>query len=240
MTTRRAILKLVGGGSVLAAAAGGGWYVMNGPSTDAREAWGQAGKPKEYRRRFLSYALLAPNPHNRQPWLVRLDGDDGLTLFCDLDRRLPETDPYDRQITLGCGAFLELLSIAAAHEGYRTDITPFPEGECDAPAGPPACGKRAVRLRSRGGRRCIRTYRRKTDQSKCLRLARCARRTAATTRNSRKRCWNCCPGDRGPGSRSQATRHNLERSQDRIAHTPHDEGKHRLDAHRQSGSRALA
>ena len=128
MTTRRGILKLVGGGIVVAAAAGGGWYAMNGPSNEAREAWRQAGTPTEYRRRFLSYALLAPNPHNRQPWLVRLDGEDGLTLFCDLERRLPETDPFDRQITLGCGAFLELLSIAAAQEGYRADLTPFPDG----------------------------------------------------------------------------------------------------------------
>src|SRR6185503_12135618 len=74
-------------------------------------------------------ALLAPNPHNRQPWLVKLDGEDALTLYCDLDRRLPATDPFDRQIALGCGAFLELFSIAAASEGFATEIIPFPEGE---------------------------------------------------------------------------------------------------------------
>jgi hypothetical protein len=129
MTTRRGILKLVGGGVVLAALGGTAFYLANGPSEEARAAWREAGAPAEYRRRFLSYALLAPNPHNRQPWLVRLDGEDGLTLFCDLDRRLPETDPFDRQIVLGCGAFLELLSIAAAHEGYAAEITPFPEGD---------------------------------------------------------------------------------------------------------------
>ena len=110
MTTRRRILKLVGGGVVLAALGGTAFYVANAPSDEARIAWREAGTPAEYRRRFLSYALLAPNPHNRQPWLVRLDGEDSLTLFCDLDRRLPETDPFDRQIVLGCGAFLELLS----------------------------------------------------------------------------------------------------------------------------------
>jgi len=129
MTTRRGILKLVGGGVVLAALGGTAFYVANGPSDEARVAWREAGTPAEYRRRFLSYALLAPNPHNRQPWLVRLDGEDGLTLFCDLDRRLPETDPFDRQIVLGCGAFLELLSLAAAHEGYSAEITAFPEGD---------------------------------------------------------------------------------------------------------------
>lgn len=129
MTTRRGVLMLMGGGVVLAAAAGGGFYIANEPSQVAREPWRDAGKPTEYRERFLSYALLAPNPHNRQPWLVRLDGEDGLTLFCDLDRRLPATDPPDRQITLGCGAFLELLSIAASSEGYRAEVTAFPDGE---------------------------------------------------------------------------------------------------------------
>lgn len=98
-------------------------------SQSAREPWRQAGKYADYRKRALSYALLAPNPHNRQPWLVRLDGADALTLYVDLPRRLPATDPYDRQITIGCGAFLELLSIAAAEEGYRTDMAFFPEGE---------------------------------------------------------------------------------------------------------------
>ena len=129
MTTRRGVLKLVGGGVVLAALGGAAFYLTNGPSDEARIAWREAGSPAEYRRRFLSYALLAPNPHNRQPWLVRLDGEDSLTLFCDLDRRLPETDPFDRQIVLGCGAFLELLSIAAAHEGYVAEITAFPDGD---------------------------------------------------------------------------------------------------------------
>jgi hypothetical protein len=127
---RRNVLMLVGGGAVLAAGAGGtAWYLSAAPSTKAREAWRVAGAPEEYRQRFLSYAILAPNPHNRQPWLVRLDGEDGLTLFCDLDRRLPATDPPDRQITIGCGAFLEMLSIAASSEGYRAEVIPFPEGE---------------------------------------------------------------------------------------------------------------
>jgi hypothetical protein len=129
MPNRRGVLKLIGGGVILAAAAGGAWWVSNGPSDEARQAWRDAGKPDEYRHRFLSYALLAPNPHNRQPWMVKLEGKDALTFHCDLDKRLPQTDPFDRQITLGCGAFLELLSIAALKGGMRAVITPFPEGE---------------------------------------------------------------------------------------------------------------
>ncbi len=128
MPSRRAFLTLLGGGTVLAAGAGAGFVLTNQPSRAARAPWREAGLETEYRRRFLSYALLAPNPHNMQPWRVRLDGEDALTLYCDLDRRLPATDPFDRQILIGHGCFLELLRLAAAEEGYAAEITPFPEG----------------------------------------------------------------------------------------------------------------
>jgi hypothetical protein len=42
---------------------------------------------------------------------------------------LPATDPPNRQITIGCGAFLELLDIAARQNGQRADILLWPEGE---------------------------------------------------------------------------------------------------------------
>lgn len=128
MPSRRGVLKLIGGGVVLAAAGAGTFAALNQPSRAAREAWRVAGQEAEYRRRFLSYALLAPNPHNMQPWLARLDGDDALTLYCDLERRLPETDPFDRQILIGHGCFLELLALAAAEEGYAAEIEIFPDG----------------------------------------------------------------------------------------------------------------
>ena len=128
MASRRNVLKLMGGGVVVAATAAGGFLAMNQPSRAARAPWRDAGQYEEFRRRALSYALLAPNPHNSQPWRVRLEGDRALTLFCDLERRLPATDPLDRQITIGCGAFLELLVIAAAQDGFAAIISPFPEG----------------------------------------------------------------------------------------------------------------
>lgn len=129
MRTRRDVLKVIGGAPILAATAG-----LLDPDPlradgDPRAPWRMAGRFADLRRRVLSYALLAPNPHNRQPWVVRLDGLDSLTLYVDLDRRLPATDPNDRQITIGCGAFLELLAIAAAQEGQRAELTLFPDGE---------------------------------------------------------------------------------------------------------------
>lgn len=130
MQDRRAVLKLIGGGVVVAATATLAVRTADAAvSAAARAPWRKAGHYDDPRKRALSYALLAPNPHNRQPWSVRLEGTDALVLYVDLARRLPATDPFDRQITIGCGAFLELLAIAAAEEGYRADIQPFPAGD---------------------------------------------------------------------------------------------------------------
>jgi hypothetical protein len=75
--------------------------------------------------------VLAPNPHNRQPWIAELPAaaPDTVVLRCDLDRRLPVTDPFDRQITVGLGCFAELARLAAAEEGRAVQVIPFPEGE---------------------------------------------------------------------------------------------------------------
>ena len=128
MVSRRAILA-TGGVGVCVVGAGLG-SLLHSNLAVARAPWNEAGGSfGDPRLDALSFAILAPNPHNRQPWLIRLDGDDALTLFCDLDRLLPETDPPNRQITIGLGAFLELLRQAAAEGGYRLETAPFPQGE---------------------------------------------------------------------------------------------------------------
>ena len=80
------------------------------------------------RVRALAWALLAPNPHNLQSWRADIRQPGEISLSVDLTRLLPETDPPNRQILIGCGAFLELLSLAAAQDGYRAEITLYPEG----------------------------------------------------------------------------------------------------------------
>ena len=77
---------------------------------------------------MLSYALLAPNPHNLQPWLADLHTPGQITLSLDAQRLLPATDPFGRQILMGAGAFLELLSLAAAERGHRVELALFPDG----------------------------------------------------------------------------------------------------------------
>lgn len=126
--SRRTILAASGTGLALVAA-GGVWRVARTPTT-ATDPWElPAPPPSDPRLDAFRHAILAPNPHNRQPWIIRLDGTDGATISCDLDRRLPMTDPFDRQITIGFGCFLELARIAAAERGVRMKEDWFPEGE---------------------------------------------------------------------------------------------------------------
>ena len=132
MLSRRALL-VTGGASILVLGGGLAGLTAMSNIAPAREPWQQATQGfGDARLNAAAYAILAPSPHNLQPWMIRLEGEDSLTLFCDLDRRLPETDPPDRQTTIGLGAFLELLRQAAAEQGHRLEITKFPEGEPDA------------------------------------------------------------------------------------------------------------
>lgn len=128
---RRQFIRLAGGGIVAAAgtaAVTGCTSFAEVPST-AVAAWkGPAGE-KDLRRWVLSYALLAPNPHNLQPWLADLGREGEITLRLEPQRLLPATDPFGRQILMGAGAFLELLAIAAAERGHRAEWELFPEGE---------------------------------------------------------------------------------------------------------------
>lgn len=125
--TRRKTLALIGGGVVLAATATT-MTLTKAPET-ALAPWAAAGQYDDPRMRALSWAILAPNPHNRQPWMADLATPDEITLYVDTNRLLPHTDPFSRQVTIGLGCFLETLRMAAAEEGRGTQITLFPEGE---------------------------------------------------------------------------------------------------------------
>lgn len=127
--SRRKALALIGGGTVLAASAAAGGFVASRTPHDAIAPWSLAGGYADPRLNALSYALLAPNPHNLQPWQVRLEGQNALTLMHDGERWLPHTDPDGRQIMVGMGCFLEQMVIAASAAGQSVDLTLFPEGE---------------------------------------------------------------------------------------------------------------
>lgn len=126
MQARRQFIGLLGGGVVLAASSVTGAGIYPPKSV---EAWQPASGESDIRRWVLAHGLLAPNPHNRQPWIADLRREGEITLICDGERLLPETDPFGRQILIGCGAFLELAAMAAAERGYAMDISLFPDGE---------------------------------------------------------------------------------------------------------------
>jgi hypothetical protein len=125
--SRRKSIALIGGGVILAAGTGLGATLMRTPE-DALAPWSAAGRYDDPRMRALSHALLAPNPHNRQPWLVDLSVADEVTLYVDTGRLLPHTDPFNRQITIGLGCFLEIMRLAALEEGLAVRFDLFPEG----------------------------------------------------------------------------------------------------------------
>lgn len=127
MVSRRMIIG-AGLGGVALVAGGGVWRVTRSPQT-AYRPWELAGPaPEDVRLDAFRHAILAPNPHNRQPWVIRLIGEDEAEISCDLDKRLPVTDPFDRQITIGFGTFLELARMTAAQRGYRMTAEFFPDG----------------------------------------------------------------------------------------------------------------
>ncbi len=136
MNHRRAFLRLLGGGIVVAAGAATGFAVTRTPRR-ALAPWEAAGSYEEPRMRALSWAILAPNPHNRQPWEIDLRAPGVATIWRDGRRKLPETDPFERQLTIGMGCFLELLAIAASDTGHAVEFDLFPEGE----AGPVAVAR---------------------------------------------------------------------------------------------------
>ncbi|WP_420010374.1 Acg family FMN-binding oxidoreductase [Tateyamaria sp.] len=126
--SRRKTLALLGGGAILAAGGVAAYGVTRTPQS-ALKPWTAAGGYSEPRMRALSYAILAPNPHNRQPWQVDLRTEGEVTLRVDTARLLPHTDPFNRQITVGLGCFLELMTLAAADDGYGVELDLFPDGE---------------------------------------------------------------------------------------------------------------
>lgn len=125
---RRSFIRIAGGGLVVAATANLAGCTGAVPP-EAVAAWnGPASAQGDDRRWILSYAILAPHSHNLQSWVVDLDQPDTIVLRCDLQRLLPETDPFSRQIMMSHGTFLELLDIAARERGLRADVTLFPDG----------------------------------------------------------------------------------------------------------------
>lgn len=125
---RRNFLNILGGGTILATVGSAGFLFSRTP-TKALEPWIDATTHTDPIQRALAHALLAPNPHNRQPWLMDLSLEGQVTIHRDTTRDLPMTDPFNRQIFIGMGCFLETLKISATETGHSVDFDVLPQGE---------------------------------------------------------------------------------------------------------------
>ncbi len=79
---------------------------------------------------LVTDAIAAPSMHNAQPWRFSCSpGCRTLRLWADPERALPQADPDDRALHIGCGAALFNLRVSAAHAGLpvRTTLLPDPE-----------------------------------------------------------------------------------------------------------------
>lgn len=79
-------------------------------------------------RTSVEHATLAPSGHNTQPWKFRI-GESFVDIFADRTRALPVVDPYDRELTISCGAAIAFFEIAASNSELATDVTYQPDAE---------------------------------------------------------------------------------------------------------------
>ena len=87
----------------------------------------RAGSLSDKLRFLVGYAVLAPSSHNSQPWRFRLLSA-GIEVLADRERRLPASDPQDRELVVSCGAALHNLRLAVRHFGYLDRVAVLPEG----------------------------------------------------------------------------------------------------------------
>lgn len=75
---------------------------------------------------LVSRAVRAPSSHNTQPWVFRCQSD-AISVLADRTRALPVNDPYDRELTISCGAAARTLELAAAAAGLGVEVALLPD-----------------------------------------------------------------------------------------------------------------
>lgn len=73
----------------------------------------------------ITIASRAPSIHNSQPWRWRI-APHSIHLYADPTRRLPETDPDERDLLVSCGAALHHLRVALAALGWSSRVHRLP------------------------------------------------------------------------------------------------------------------
>jgi hypothetical protein len=129
--SRRKVIALAGSGTFILVAGGGVWRAADqgvfstgqGPAYQPWDEWRTATKGP---LNLVRAAILAANPHNSQPWLFHVTSTQ-IDLFSDRRRNLGTVDPFLIEMHIGLGCALENLLLAAAANGYSTQVTLSPD-----------------------------------------------------------------------------------------------------------------
>ena len=76
---------------------------------------------------LVAAAVRAPSSHNTAPWWFRCAGES-IELYPDRTRALPVNDPFDRELTISCGAALVNLRVAGEAAGLTPQVHLLPGG----------------------------------------------------------------------------------------------------------------
>lgn len=77
-------------------------------------------------RFLIEAAVQAPSSHNTQPWVFGIE-PGAVSLYADRTRALPVNDPYDRELTISCGAALFNMEVAAKARGVDPIVSILPD-----------------------------------------------------------------------------------------------------------------
>ncbi len=129
--SRRKVLALAGSGTLVLVVGGGVWRaddqgVFSTGEGLAYEPWDDWRTASRGPLDLVRAAILAANPHNTQPWLFQVSPSQ-INLFADRRRTIGAIDPFLREMHIGLGCALENLLLAAAANGYTTQVTLLPD-----------------------------------------------------------------------------------------------------------------
>jgi len=109
---------LVLGGGVWYADEEGAFSQGKGPAFAPWKDWNQ---PQTGMLALVRAGILAASPHNTQPWLFRVSGNE-IEVLADTTRNTGGLDPFFRELHIGLGCALENMSVAAPTAGYAATL----------------------------------------------------------------------------------------------------------------------
>jgi nitroreductase len=129
--SRRKVIALAGTGTLILVAGGGVWCavdqgVFSTGQGSAYQPWDEWRTPTRGPLNLVRAAILAANPHHSQPWLFHVTQTQ-IDLFSDRRRNLGTVDPFLIEMHIGLGCALGNLLLAAAANGYTTQVTLSPD-----------------------------------------------------------------------------------------------------------------